>query len=210
MAMSGALLLLDVGLTLVWQEPVSAFIASRDQDRLERELSVESRRYSRSVTAVSAGRADTRPALARAARSFAARLSPGEAFGRITMPSLEQSFIVAEGTDTATLRTGPGHYPDTGLPGMRRTVALAGHRTTYGAPFADVDELRRGDPIVVAMPYGRFTYRVDASRIVDPGAVWVTERGHDRLVLTSCHPPFSAAKRIVVIARLTSARRAGA
>jgi sortase A len=151
-----------------------------------------------------------RLALARAARAFAARLRAGDAFGRVAMPSLGQSHVVVEGTDTATLRTGPGHYAETGLPGQRRTVALAGHRTTYGAPFADVDELGPGDPIVVTMPYGRFTYEVYESRIVDPTAIWVTERGHDRLVLTSCHPPFSAAERIVVFARQTTARPAGA
>ena len=90
------------------------------------------------------------------------------------------------------------------MPGLRRTVALAGHRTTYLAPFAAVDELESGDPIVVTMPYGRFTYRLEQTRIVDPSAFWVTQQGEDRLVLTSCHPPFSAAKRIVLIARLVS------
>jgi sortase A len=98
----------------------------------------------------------------------------------------------------------------TGLPGLDRTVAVAGHRTTYLAPFADIDQLRRGEPIVLTMPYGRFTYRVQATRIVDPGALWVTRGRHGRLVLTSCHPPFSAAERIVVFARLvgTQANRA--
>ncbi len=119
------------------------------------------------------------------------------------MPTLGQSYVVAEGTDTATLRTGPGHYAGSGLPGLRKTVALAGHRTTYMAPFADVDELESGDPIVLTMPYGRFTYRVEGSRIVEPSAIWVTRHGSERLVLTTCHPPFSAAQRIVVFARLT-------
>ena len=119
------------------------------------------------------------------------------------MPTLDRSYVVAEGTDTEMLRTGPGHGTETGLPGMRRTVALVRHRTTYLAPFAEIDELERGDPIVLTMPYGRFTYRVESSRVVDPSALWVTKRGSDRLVLTSCHPPFSAAQRIVVFARLT-------
>jgi sortase A len=198
LAMSGALLLLDVGVTLIWQEPVSAFLAARDQGTLEQELRAESRRFGQAVHA-----RPRRTAVARAARAFAARLHTGDAFGRVAMPSLGRSYVLAEGTDTATLRTGPGHYEGTGLPGLRRTVALAGHRTTYGAPFGDIDELERGDPIVLTMPYGRFTYRVESRRIVDPSAVWVTERGRDRLVLTSCHPPFSAAQRIVVFARLT-------
>ena len=204
LAMSGVLLLLDVGVTLLWQEPVSAFLAAREQNTLERELSAESQRFGRSVKVTSDEGPRARRTLARAARAFAARLRTGDAFGRVAMPTLQQSFVVAEGTDTETLRTGPGHYAGTGLPGLRRTVALAGHRTTYLAPFAEIDDLERGDPIVLTMPYGRFTYRVESTRIVDPTAVWVTERGHDRLVLTSCHPPFSAAQRIVVFARLTN------
>ena len=196
LAVSGVLLLADVGVTLLWQEPVSAVFASRAQDSLAQQLEVEERRQQPA--------AKGRPALANAARRYAARLERGDAFGRVSMPTLRQSYVVAEGTDDETLRGGPGHYEGTGVPGQRRTVALAGHRTTYLAPFADVDELKPGDPIVVTMPYGRFTYRVERTRIVDPSAYWVTQRGQNRLVLTSCHPPFSAAQRIVIIARLLS------
>ena len=209
LAMSGVLLLLDVGVTLLWQEPVSAVLAARDQNTLVRELGQESQRFRQSVNAASAQGPRARQAPARAAREFAARLRTGDAFGRVAMPTLDRSYVVAEGTDTETLRTGPGHYTGTGLPGMRRTVALAGHRTTYLAPFAEIDELERGDPIVLTMPYGRFTYRVESSRVVDPSAIWVTKRGSDRLVLTSCHPPFSAAERIVVFARLAVPASAG-
>jgi sortase A len=208
LAMSGFLLLADVAATLLWQEPVSAYLASRSQDTLERRLNAETQRYSRSVKTRAAARPDPRRAIARAARSFRARLGKGDAFGRVAMPTLGQSYVVAEDTDVPTLRTGPGHYTDSGVPGLHKTVALAGHRTTYGAPFSDVDELESGDPIVVTMPYGRFTYRVQRTRIVDPSAYWVTQRGRDRLVLTSCHPPFSAAQRIVVFARLATQRGA--
>jgi sortase A len=203
LAMSGALLLADVGVTLVWQEPISAFLATRSQDSLERQLSEESRRFASSADGSPDVGSSARSRLARAARAFAARLRRGRAFGEIAMPTLGQSYVVAEGTDAATLRKGPGHYPGTGLPGLRRTVAVAGHRTTYLAPFGDIDELRRGQPIVLTMPYGRFTYSVEETRTVDPSALWVTRSGHDRLVLTSCHPPLSAAQRIVVFARLT-------
>ena len=107
-------------------------------------------------------------------------------------------------TAAETLRKGPAHYPDTALPGQGGTVAVAGHRTTYLAPFRSIDELRRGQPIVVTMPYGRFTYRVERARIVEPTALWVTRRAaHERLVLTACHPLYSAEQRIVVFARLT-------
>jgi sortase A len=201
LATSGMLLLADVGVTLVWQEPLSALLAARSQNALERQLNAESRRLGRPADGSSA-----HAGLARAARAYAARLRRGRAFGRIGMPTLDRSYVVAEGTDLATLRKGPGHYAGTGLPGLDRTVAVAGHRTTYLAPFADIDELSRGQPIVLTMPYGRFTYRVEGTRIVDPSALWVTRRGHQRLVLTSCDPPFSAERRIAVFARLIASQ----
>ena len=81
-----------------------------------------------------------------------------------------------EGTGTGDLRRGPGHYPDTPLPGARGTVAVAGHRTTYGAPFRRLDELDRGDRVEMVMPYGRFRYRVERTRIVPATATWVTRK----------------------------------
>jgi sortase A len=107
------------------------------------------------------------------------------------------------------LRDGPGHYPATSLPGERGTMAIAGHRTTFGAWFRHIDRLTPGDALELDLPYGRFTYRVQRTRIVPPTALWITGNvGYDRLVLSACHPPFSASKRIVVFARLVSARLA--
>ncbi len=89
------------------------------------------------------------------------------------------------------------------MPGQRGTVAIAGHRTTYGAPFRKVDKLERGDRVILDMTYGRFTYKVEKTRIVKPEQTEVERRvGHDRLILTACHPLYSAAQRIVVFARL--------
>jgi sortase A len=204
LATTGVLLLADVAVTLLWQEPVSALFAARSQDELEDQLDATSRRFEQASQPARAGQPRRRLTPARAARAYEARLRTGRAFGRIEMPTLDRSFVMAEGTNAATLRKAPGHYPSTDLPGQRGTVAVAGHRTTYGAPFADLDELRRGEPIVVEMPYGRFMYRVEVNRIVEPTAWWVTRTsGHERLVLTTCHPPFSAAKRLVVFARLS-------
>jgi sortase A len=94
---------------------------------------------------------------------------------------------------------------------LRAFVAIAGHRTTYGAPFRKIDKVRKGDDITVTMPYGRFTYRVERTRIVAPTAVWVTQRvSYDRLILSACHPLYSAAKRIVVFARLIRSAPRGA
>ena len=119
--------------------------------------------------------------------------------------------MFVEGTGAGDLRKGPGHYPATPLPGQRGTVAIAGHRTTYGAPFHDIDDLDAGDRIEVEMPYGLFHYRVERTRIVEPTATWVTRRvDHDQLVLSACHPLYSAAKRIIVFARLVRAEARGA
>ena len=108
-----------------------------------------------------------------------------------------------EGTNPDDLRHGPGAYDDAPLPGAPGTAAIAGHRTTYGAPFRHLDKLEAGDPVTVELPYATFTYRVEGSRIVKPSDLAVLRRtGYDRLVLSACHPLFSAAKRIVVFARL--------
>jgi sortase A len=93
------------------------------------------------------------------------------------------------------------------LPGAPGTVGIAGHRTTYGAPFRHVDALRPGDRITVQMPYATITYRVQHLQVVLPTATWVVDRKpYSRLVLTACHPLYSAARRIVVFARQVSER----
>ena len=121
------------------------------------------------------------------------------------------SFDVVQGTDASSLEKGPGHYPATALPGLAQTVAIAGHRTTYLAPFRHLDVLKPGDQVVLTMPYGRFTYVVQYHRIVVPTALWVTRNvGYDRLVLSACNPLYSAAQRIVVFARLQDMQPAGA
>jgi sortase A len=148
------------------------------------------------------------PFLSRALRR---RVDAGQALGRLSMPRLGLSHVAVDGTGSAELRRGPGFYEGNPLPGAGGTVAIAGHRTTYGAPFRRLDELRRGDRLVVTMPYGRFVYRVQRTRIVAPDATWVVGPAEDeRLVLTACHPLYSAAQRIVVTAPLVSSEPRGA
>jgi sortase A len=208
----GLLLLADVGLTLVWQEPVSSVYAriqqSKLSNRLEKIEAVPIPPLERRVLQrLPAGA----PRLGFAARSLSRRIEDGNPVGRIRAGKIGLDDVIVEGTGTGDLRQGPGHYPDTPLPGARGTVAVAGHRTTYGAPFRHLDQLDRGDAIEVVMPYGRFTYEVERTRIVPPRAMWVTRRAaHDRLVLTACHPLYSAAQRIVVFARLAKWRARGA
>ena len=202
--MSGLLLLADVGATLVWQEPVSALYAEYRQEALADDLDDLSEPTLGAAEAEALERLPLdRDRAAFLARALKRRTETGEAVGRIRIPEAGVSDVVVEGTDGGSLRKGPGHYPETPLPGIRGTVAIAGHRTTYGAPFRDLDKLEPGDEISVEMPYGRFVYGVERTRIVEPTATWVTRRvGYDRLVLTACHPKYSAAQRIVIFARL--------
>jgi sortase A len=200
LVVTGSLLIADVVVTLLWQEPVSALIAHGEQSRLSGQLRTLDRLSAADARALTGARRDV---LDRLARREQVRVPTGHALGRIRLPTLGRSFVVVQGTDSGSLRKGPGHYPDTPLPGEPGTVAVAGHRTTYLAPFRNVDQLRAGDPIVLEMPYGSFTYRVQETRIVEPTALWVTRNvGYQRLVLSACHPLFSASKRIVVFARL--------
>ncbi len=206
----GTLLLADAVVTLLWQEPLSALYGRVQQGKLEDRLAAIERAPLAAVDQRALSRLDASRRLAFAARALKRRSEPGDPLGRILMPRIGVSEVFVEGTGTADLRKGPGHYPATPLPGLRGTVGIAGHRTTYGAPFHDIDDLRQGDRIELAMPYGRFTYRVERTRIVPPTATEVTDRvGHDRLILSACHPLYSAAKRIVVFARLERAEARG-
>jgi sortase A len=182
---SGTLLIADAGATLLWQEPVSWYLVQHQQHQLELAL------------------ASPPP------RVLHKHPLRGDAIGAITIPRISLHRYVVQGTGTDDLRKGPGHYPSTPLPGERGTVAIAGHRTTYGAPFRHVDSLKRGDRIVVDMPYGRYVYRVQRLKIVEPTDLSVLKKvGYNRLVLSACNPLYSAAQRIIVFARQTSKSRA--
>ncbi len=210
---AGALALLDGVLTLLWEEPVSSIYARVQQERLDDQL--EELERAEATPAVErramAQLPDPRRRLAFSARALGRRTDDGDAVGRLRADAIGLDTVVVEGTGGDDLRKGPGHYPGTPLPGREGTVAVAGHRTTYGAPFRNVDDLDPGDAIEVSMPYGRFVYRVERTRIVPPSALWVTRRvAYDRLVLTACHPLYSAAQRIVVFPRLDRATPRGA
>jgi sortase A len=209
---SGALMLADAGLTLAWQEPVSAIYAKIVQGRLGNDLKeLERATPSALQRDALAALQDDRRRMAFLARALKRDTESGDAVGRIRIPEIGASYVIVNGTDTAELRKGPGIYEETPFPGAPGTVGIAGHRTTYLAPFHDVDDLERGDRVSVEMPYGRFEYEVERSRIVAPTEVSVVRRvSYDRLVLSACHPLYSAAKRIVVFARLVEAAARGA
>jgi len=202
LVVAGLVALGDVVATLVWQEPVSALRAGASQRTLDAEFA----RLQVAVPPLPRQR-PSRAALARGARRLEARTAEGHAAARLRIPRIGLSTIVVRGSTVDDLRKGPGFITGQPLPGRRGTAAIAGHRTTYGAPFRSLDALRPGDPVEVELPYARMTYRVLSTRIVAPSDLAVLQRARrDRLVLSACHPLYSAAKRIVVTARLASIR----
>ncbi len=125
--------------------------------------------------------------------------SVGDPIANIEIRKIGVSKTVVQGVTLDQLKRAPGHYPETPLPGQKGNVAIAGHRTTYGAPFHNIDKLAAGDEIVVTTLQGEFRYKVDSTRIVAPSDVTVlADKGDNRLTLTACHPKYSARQRIVV------------
>jgi sortase A len=205
---TGLLLGFDAAATLLWQEPVTALIGLSQRAGIDRrELSIPLTGLDRTALA---SLTTEQQRIAFLARREQRQITPGEAIGRIVIGKIGVSYELVQGTDAASLERGPGHYSQSALPGLGETVAIAGHRTTYLAPFRDLNELVPGDQIVLRMPYATFTYVVQDQRIVDPTADWVlANHGYDRLVLSACNPLFSAAQRIIVFARLQEIRYMG-
>jgi len=129
----------------------------------------------------------------------------GQAVAHLVIPAIGVDKIVVAGVSLQNLKEGPGHYPETPLPGQEGNAAIAGHRTTYGAPFNRIDELAAGDEITVETLQGSFRYLVREQLIVAPTQVEVlADKGDNRLTLTACHPKYSARERIVVVAELAA------
>ncbi len=202
---AGVLSLVEVGLTVFWQEPFSSLAAKGRQDEVRREVE---RLLAAPVAAADArtlAALDDSSRLRFRAEQLRRSARTGKGIGRIEIPEIDVDSAFVEGTDGKTLQRGPGHYPRTDLPGEDGTVGIAGHRTTYGAPFRRIDALKRGDRIEVTMPYGRFAYEVERLAEVTPDRTEVVrDVGRPRLVLSACTPLFSSARRIIVFARLVS------
>jgi sortase A len=214
---AGAVILADVGTTLLWKEPLSSVYASIKQGQAEDELqALEERFPSPADLRAVAGAKDLDQRVKLLADLFEDEVHRGEGIGRIHIDRIGLDIVVVEGTDTASLQKGPGHYtlaesPElakqgdgSAFPGQHKTMGIAGHRTTYLAPFRRINEIRDGDEIALEMPYATFTYEVQKHEIVDPSEVSIVRNvGYDRLVLTACHPLYSAAQRWAVFAKLS-------
>jgi sortase A len=209
----GTLTLLDALVTLVWQEPISALYASLRQDSLRGQLRTIERAAPTPVERQAlASLAGERARIAFLARELERHSGDGAAVGRIVIPRVDADYVVVKGTDTDDLISGPGIYSETGFPGIPGTTAIAGHRTTYLAPFREINLLKPGNHILVYMPYAHFTYTVTGQRVVSPKdvAAAVSGAGYSRLVLSACTPVFTAEKRLLVYARLTRTVPVGA
>ena len=137
-----------------------------------------------------------------------ARIIPGSAYGVIQIPRIDLDMVVVQGTDYTSLKMGPGHYPDTANPwdGTGR-VGIAGHRTTYLAPFFNLDQVLEGDEIRLLTEFGTYTYSVTRNVVLpEEGSGIVLEQTEDpTLVLTTCHPKYASSQRLIVEAELMSA-----
>ena len=200
----GLVLLADAIITVVWEDPFTTIFTQQSQKALAKQLDAAENDTLPSSTLELVRRAGSpSERMALLAGHARATARPGDALGRIFIPKTGKNFVFVSGTGVETLKKGPGHYWGTALPGEPGTVAIAGHRTTYGAPFHNLGKLRHGYAITLTMPYGRFAYSVEGSRSVPPTRTTVLRpMGYQRLVLTTCDPIGSAQERLVVTARL--------
>jgi sortase A len=210
---AGGLALLDAVVTLLWQEPITGLYAMLQQNHLSGELrTAEHAAPTPLERRTLASLSDERARIAFLAGELERHTGDGAAVGRIVIPRVGASYVVVKGTDTEDLIKGPGIYAETHFPGISGTTAIAGHRTTYLAPFREINFLKPGNHILLYMPYAHFTYTVTGQRVVWPSdvAAAVTQVGYSRLVLSACTPVFTAEKRLLVYARLTRTVPVGA
>ncbi len=209
MALGGVCALAWSLLVWRWQDPLTAVYTYLEQRQLADAYEEQLETFApaapeqpatpsgRSLTPQEAGLA-----IAETARRYRLKLGEGDAIGRLRIPRLELNMIIVNGTDDDTLKKGPARHRDTFLPGEGKLVYVAGHRTTYSAPFADIDDLAPGDAVVVELPYGTFRYRITRHQIVGPRDVEVLRsRGREELALQACHPRFFASQRYIAYAR---------
>lgn len=207
MATAGVLALAWVAVVWRWQDPFTALYTHVQQQRLAHQLDGEFARYRPPLGIGSRTLVAERTAIAADARRFRRQARVGQAIGRIVIPRLGLDMVLVNGTDHETLKRGPGRDLRSRMPGENRLVYIAGHRTTYLAPFSHIDAIRPGDPIRLEMPYGTFLYRAVRHRIVAANDLSVLRSPrHELLELQACHPRFFATHRYIVYARLVEVR----
>lgn len=219
----GVLTMVYAGVILAWGDPFTALYADWRQQGLSSTLNTEIDNWPVTPAVSALKRAEAQgQASARArttglgilrndARVFAHRIHGGQPFGRLKIGRIGLSVVVVQGTNWLhDLSQGPGHYTQTAFPGKGTTVAIAGHRTTFGAWFRNINDIRDGDWITLQMPYATFHYRVQYHQVV-PNNDWkiIRPQGYERLVLSACHPLYSSSHRWIVYAQAKSATLKG-
>ena len=187
-----------------WQDPFTALYTHWQQNRLASSLDHRFAAY-QPVRIDRADLAAERVAVSKDARAYRRTAKTGQAIGRIVIGRIGLKMVLVNGTDEETLKKGPGRDARSYMPGQDRLVYIAGHRTTYLAPFSHIDAIRDGDFIRLQMPYATFVYRAFMHRVVKANDMSVLRSpNHEVLELQACHPRFFATHRYIVYANLVS------
>jgi sortase A len=202
LTVAGALMLIWAFVVWRWQDPFTALYTKWKQHELTSQYDERARSFEGSISSTSL--VAEQASIARAARRYRVTSTRGQAIGRLRIPRMGLNMIFVNGTDHETLKKGPGRDLRTFMPGENRLVYIAGHRTTYLAPFSHIDSLRAGDRVTIEVPYGTFIYSVTRHRIVVATDLSVLRSPrHELLELQACHPRFFASHRYIAYARLT-------
>ena len=198
---AGVLTLAWVVLVWRWEDPFTALYTHFQQARLSHTYEKRASAFHPRLT--HGDLVSVQRQVASEARAYRRSLKTGNPVGRLRIGRIGLNMVVVQGTDHQTLKKGPGHYLGSGLPGEGHLIYIAGHRTTYLAPFAWINNIRVGDYINFEVPYGTFTYRVTRHYVVADNTVAVLkDTGTEILRLQACHPRFFATHRYIVDAKL--------
>jgi sortase A len=202
MVVAGSLVLVWALLIWRWQDPFTALYTRWQQRDLAREYERKVDRYEARTRVRMIEKPPSPVLIAEQARAYRLGLHEGDAIGRLKIPKLGLNMIVVNGTQSGTLRKGPARHRKTFLPGEGKLIYIAGHRTTYSAPFSHIDDLRRGDRVRLELPYATFEYTIRSHRIVEAHELSVLHsRGREELALQACWPRFFASHRYIAYAR---------
>src|SRR4051794_6926169 len=200
LAFAGALTLVWALVVWRWQDPFTALYTHWQQGKL---ADAYERRSAAFRPEPAGSLAAEQRVVAREARLYRRASRRGDAIGRIRIPRLGRNMVLVDGTDHETLKKGPGRDLRSFMPGENRLVYVAGHRTTYLAPFSHIERLRARDRITIEVPYGTFVYAVTGHRIVAATDLSVLRSPrHELLELQACHPRFFASPRYIALAKL--------
>jgi sortase A len=209
LAVAGVLTLLWALLVWQWQDPFTALYTKWQQHQLASQYDKRVQAFEPSVSGNT--QAAERESIAREAKRYRTSSTRGEVIGRLRVPRMGVNMLLVNGTDHDSLTKGPGRDERTFMPGENRLVYIAGHRTTYLAPFSHIDRLRSGDRVTIEVPYGTFIYAVTRHRIVKSTDLSVLRSPRYELVeLQACHPRFFASHRYIAYARLLRVEPRGA